>query len=126
MKKLFVVFLLILIWLQYRLWSPEGGISEWLRLQNELAIAEAKISTLEAHNEALKNIVLDLQNHTDAIETQAREVLHFISPNETFFRIINVPKEKPESYVPENLPRTKLSTPEVETTTSDLTAEAPP
>ncbi|MCI4410404.1 MAG: septum formation initiator family protein [Thiotrichales bacterium] len=126
MKKLFVVFLLILIWLQYRLWSPEGGISEWLRLQNELAIAEAKISKLEAHNEALKNIVLDLQNHTDAIETQAREVLHFISPNETFFRIITVPKEKPESYVPENLPRTKLSTPEVETTSSDLTAEAPP
>jgi cell division protein FtsB len=126
MKKLFVVFLLILIWLQYRLWSPEGGISEWLRLQNELAIAEAKISKLEAHNEALKNIVLDLQNHTDAIETQAREVLHFISPNETFFRIITVPKEKPESYVPENLPRTKLSTPEEETTSSDLTAEAPP
>lgn len=126
MKKLFVVFLLILIWLQYRLWSPEGGISEWLRLQNELAIAEAKISKLEAHNEALKNIVLDLQNHTDAIETQAREVLHFISPNETFFRIITVPKEKPESYVPENLPRTKLSTPEVEKTSSDLTAEAPP
>ena len=126
MKKLFIVFVLILIWLQYRLWSPDGGISEWLRLQNELALAQAKIASLESRNEALKNIVIDLQSHTAAIETQAREVLHFIAPNETFFRVITVPKEAPPNYLP-NLPRTRLSTPVGEATTAaDVAAEAPP
>jgi cell division protein FtsB len=127
MKKLFIVFVLILMWLQYRLWSPDGGISEWLHLQNELALAQAKITTLEARNEALKNIVIDLQSHTAAIETQAREVLHFISANETFFRVITIPKEAPPNYLP-NLPRTRLSTPEGEPASSaaDVAAEAPP
>lgn len=125
MKKLFVVFILAILWLQYRLWSPDGGISEWLRLQNELALAQAQIKQLESSNESLKSLVLDLQNHTDAIETQAREVLHFSLPHETFFRVISVPNHKVESYVP-NLPRTKLSTPEKEGNTTDIAAEAPP
>jgi cell division protein FtsB len=125
MKKLFLVFVLAVIWLQYRLWSPDGGISEWLRLQNDLAIAQANIKQLEMSNESLKNLVLDLQNHTDAIETQAREVLHFASPNETFFRVIRVPEKTVESYVP-NLPRTKLSAPEKEVSIVDIAAEAPP
>lgn len=126
MKKLFIVFVLILMWLQYRLWSPNGGISEWLRLQNELALAQAKITTLEARNEALKNIVIDLQSHTATIETQAREVLHFISANETFFRVITIPKKDPPNYLP-NLPRTRLSTPEGEATTAaDVAAESLP
>jgi hypothetical protein len=69
--------------------------------------------------------VLDLQNHTDAIETQAREVLHFALPNETFFRVITVPNQKAESYVP-NLPRTRLSATEKEGNIADIAAEAPP
>jgi cell division protein FtsB len=125
MKKLFIIFLLAIVWLQYRLWSPDGGISEWLRLQNELALAQGHIKQLESSNESLKNLVLDLQNHTDAIETQAREVLHFAMPNETFFRVISVPSQKAESYVP-NLPRTKLSMPEKEGSIADIAAEAPP
>ena len=125
MKKLFVVFVLAISWLQYRLWSPDGGISEWLRLQNELALAQAHIKQLESSNESLKNLVLDLQNHTDAIETQAREVLHFAQPSETFFRVIPVSNQKKESYVP-NLPRTKLSAPDKEGNPADIAAEAPP
>lgn len=125
MKKLLVVFVLAILWLQYRLWSPDGGVSEWLRLQNELALAQAQIKQLESSNESLKNLVLDLQNHTDAIETQAREVLHFAMPNETFFRVISVPNQKAESYAP-NLPRTKLSAPEKEGNIADIAAEAPP
>jgi cell division protein FtsB len=125
MKKLFIVFVLAFMWLPYRLWSPDGGISEWLRLQNELAIAQAHIKQLESSNASLKNLVLDLQNHTDAIETQAREVLHFALPNETFFRVITVPNQKAESYVP-NLPRTRLSATEKEGNIADIAAEAPP
>jgi cell division protein FtsB len=125
MKKLFIVFVLILIGLQYRLWSSNGGVSEWLRLQNELALAQAKIKILEDKNQALKNIVIDLQSHTDSIETHAREVLHFLAPGETFYRIIHVPKEAPPPYLPD-LPRTQLSAPEVTENPLDAAAEAPP
>jgi cell division protein FtsB len=126
MKKLFLVFILMLVWLQYRIWSPDGGVSEWLRLQNELSLAQAKITMLEARNEALTNIVIDLQSHTAAIETQAREVLHFIAPHETFFRVITIPKEISPAYLPE-LPKTRLSAKEHEpSSVADVAAEAPP
>jgi len=121
-----MVFILILVWLQYRIWSPDGGISEWLRLQNELALAQAKIANLEARNEALTNIVIDLQSHTAAIETQAREVLHFIAPNETFFRVITIPNETPPAYLPE-LPKTRLSVKAYSpSSVADVAVEAPP
>ncbi len=125
MKKLFVVFVLILLWLQYRLWSPDGGVSELLRLKNELILAESKIKTLEVRNEALKNIVVDLQSNFTVIETQAREVLHFVAPNETFFRVIILPKDMPKNYLP-NLPKTRLSVPEsMPVTPADDAAESP-
>ena len=116
MKKLFFIFLLVLIALQYRLWSSEGGMTEWFRLQNELANEQASIDVLKARNEALKNIVLDLQQHTAAIETQAREVLHFIAPGETFFRVIPMSETPNTPYLPA-LPRSKLSAPIEETVT---------
>lgn len=111
MKKLVIVFLIVIAWLQYRLWSPEGGISEWVRLQNELAIAQAQIEQLQQSNDALKNLVLDLQNNTDAVETQARSVLHFAAPDETFFRVITIPKHTKESYSME-LPLNSLTRPQ--------------
>jgi cell division protein FtsB len=124
MKKLFIIFILILAWLQYRIWSPDGGVSEWLRLQNDLSLAQKKIDALTVHNESLKNIVLDLQTHTAAIETQAREVLHLIAPGETFFRVITIQSNPGASYVPE-LPRTRLSVPQVDAP-ADTADEAPP
>lgn len=127
MKKLFVIFILIFIALQYRLWSSDGGISEWLRLQNELALSQAKIDLLDQRNQALKNIVLDLQHHTDAIETNAREVLHFVAPGETFYRVIPIPKEAAAPYLPD-LPRTRLSMPAngPDSTADAAAEEAPP
>lgn len=125
MKKLFILFVLIIIALQYRLWSTNGGISEWISLRNDLEQAQSHIKQLQTSNESLKNLVIDLQSHTDAIETQAREVLHFVMPQETFFRVIIIPDQPGVSYVP-NLPRTRLSAPENEVTNTDLTAEAPP
>lgn len=125
MKKLFVLFVLAIIWLQYRLWSPEGGVSEWFRLQNELALAQSHIQQLEKNNDSLKNLVLDLQNHTDAIETQARSVLHYATPDETFFRVIILPKQKQERYTPP-LPRNKLSPPEKEGIAADVADETAP
>lgn len=126
MKKLFVVFLLILAALQYRLWSPDGGMSEWFRLQNELAVQQSRNAVLEKRNEELKNLVLDLQGNTAAIETQAREVLHFIAPGETFFRVIPVSQKPAPSYLPP-LPRTRLSAPETAGVEEAVpAAEAPP
>jgi cell division protein FtsB len=126
MKKIFLIFLLILFLLQLRLWSSDGGVTEWLRLQNELANQQAKLDVLKARNDALKNIVIDLQQHTEAIETQAREVLHFIAPNETFFRVIPISDTVSTPYLPP-LPKTKLSSvvDETVTTAEDAAVELP-
>jgi cell division protein FtsB len=128
-KKLFLFFVLVLVLLQYRLWSPDGGITEWMRLKNDLLIQESKLEALEARNQTLKNIVINLQTSTEVIETHAREAFHFIAQGETFFRVIPIPDNRNEKpYLPQ-LPKTKLTIDleaETVTTAEDAAVETQP
>ncbi len=130
MKKVFLFFLLVLVLLQYRLWSPQGGITEWMRLKQELLQQEAKLEVLEARNQALKNMVINLQTSTEVIETQAREAFHYIAQGETFFRVIPIADSAnpTKPYLPP-LPKTRLTidlTSEVVTTAEDAAPETQP
>lgn len=109
MKKLFFFFVLVLVLLQYRLWSPNGGVTEWLRLTQALEAQQAKLEALEARNETLRNIVINLQTSTEVVETYAREGFHYIAQGETFFRVIPVPDDPHQKpYLPP-LPKTRLT-----------------
>lgn len=129
MKKLFLFFVLVLVLLQYRLWSPNGGVTEWMRLKNDLEVQALKLEALETRNQTLKNIVINLQTSTEVLETHAREAFHYIAQGETFFRVIPIPDDPNQKpYLP-SLPKTRLSIDleaETVTTAEDVAIETQP
>lgn len=92
MKFLTVLFVILIILIQYPLWFSRGG---WLNVfdlnsnyQNQKEINQE----LEKQNDALRAEVNDLKKGTDAIEERARDELEMIKEGEIFFEIINTEK----------------------------------
>tara|TARA_B110000503_G_scaffold113580_1_gene170516 strand:- start:460 stop:768 length:309 start_codon:yes stop_codon:yes gene_type:complete len=88
--------LILLVFLQYRLWLAEGGIAEALRLSDRIAREEALNAELEARNALLERQVLELQTGDKVIEQRAREQLGLIREDEVYFQFVD-PAETPES-----------------------------
>jgi len=88
MKKLVVVLLLLLGYLQYRLWFGDGSLQEVWQLHREVEAQRDENLRLRERNDALDAEVLDLQQGLDAIEERAREDLGMIKEGETFYQIV--------------------------------------
>ncbi len=88
MKKLLILLVLLLVYLQYNLWIGEGGLQEVWHLHKEVERQSQKNSELRERNEALDAEVLDLQQGLEAIEEHAREDLGMIKKDETFYQVI--------------------------------------
>lgn len=88
MKILITVLIVLLVGLQYRLWSGDGSLSEVVQLSKELERQKEKLRLLEGRNKILEAQVLDLQNGLDAIEEKARNDLGMIKQGETFIQLI--------------------------------------
>lgn len=91
MKPIYIVLAIVILVLQIRLLSSEGGVGEYISLKKQLNTLETKISNLESHNTALKKEVQALQSNTDSIETIARQKLGMIGENEVFIKVIELP-----------------------------------
>lgn len=93
MKWLWVLLVIFILGLQYRLWVGENSLAElWgvkLKMQEQAAVNDK----LEARNDALKAEVADLKQGLDAIEERARSELGMIKENETFYQLV-APAEK--------------------------------
>lgn len=92
MKTIYIVLAVIILILQIRLLSSDGGVGELLSLQNKLDELHVKINALEDNNALLKKEVQDLQSSTEAIETIARQKLGMIAKDEAFVKVIELPK----------------------------------
>jgi cell division protein FtsB len=79
---------LILILLQVRLWSGDGGVPELWRLSHQIEAQRIENSALRERNEALNAEVLDLKEGAAAIEERARRELSMIRRDETFFQSV--------------------------------------
>jgi len=88
MKKVVVVLLLLLVYLQYRLWFGDGSLQEVWQLHREVEAQRAENLQLRERNDALDAEVLDLQQGLDAIEERAREDLGMIKEGETFYQVV--------------------------------------
>ena len=93
-KGLLAALLLLVVFLQYRLWLAEGGISEVVRLQEQIRTEEAINAELRAHNDELARQVLDLQNGQLVIEQRAREDLGLVREGEVYYQFAD---ESPEA-----------------------------
>ena len=97
MRGLRIVLLLLLVllaWLQYRLWFGNGGQREVARLEAQVAQQARDNAGLQQRNDALAAEVEDLKSGEAAVEERARNELGMIKPGETFYRVIE-PREQP-------------------------------
>ncbi|MFZ8943853.1 MAG: cell division protein FtsB [Methylophilaceae bacterium] len=92
MKFLTVLFVILIILIQYPLWFSRGGWLNVFDLNNKYQNQKEINQELEKQNDALRAEVNDLKKGTDAIEERARDELGMIKEGEIFFEIINTEK----------------------------------
>jgi cell division protein FtsB len=83
-----VLLLVLLGWLQYRLWFGSGGEREVAQLKAQAARQRHDNTGLQQRNDALAAEVEDLKSGEAAVEERARNELGMIKPGETFYRVI--------------------------------------
>jgi cell division protein FtsB len=90
-RWLVAILLVVLIWLQYRLWVGEGSFAEVHALREEIAGQQEEIERLRARNRVLEAEVQDLRAGQDALEERARSELGMIKRGEIFLQVIEEP-----------------------------------
>ncbi|AMN47327.1 hypothetical protein ACG33_09510 [Steroidobacter denitrificans] len=88
MKFLAAGLLLLLVFLQYRLWLGESGMREVKQLRGEISAQREENVVLRERNRTLAAEVQDLKKGTTAIEERARTDLGMIVQGETFYQVI--------------------------------------
>lgn len=88
LRIMVLVLLVLLAWLQYRLWFGNGGKREVADLQQQVAQQKHDNSGLKQRNDALAAEVEDLKSGEAAVEERARSELGMIKPGETFYRVV--------------------------------------
>jgi cell division protein FtsB len=88
MKKLLLLLIFLLVYLQYRLWFGDGSLQDFWELHQEVEMQRQQNIELRERNAALQAEVTDLQQGFDAIEEHAREDLGMVKEGETFYQVI--------------------------------------
>ncbi len=88
MKLLFVLLLILMLFLQFRLWFGDGGYIEIKELQQIVDMQRERNVALKGRNATLAAEVHDLKTGVDAIEERARTDLGMIKKGETFFQTV--------------------------------------
>ncbi len=89
MKPTTVIFILVLILLQYRLWIGNGSMTEVYQLEEQIEQIKEENHQLQERNLSLAAEVLDLKQGYDAIEERARSEMGMVKYDETFYQIID-------------------------------------
>ena len=89
MKLIVAVLLVLLIWLQFKLWLGDGGIPEVLELESEIETVQQDVNKLQERNQALDAEVMDLKKGIEAIEERARSELGMIKQDEIYYQVID-------------------------------------
>ena len=83
-----LLLLVLLGWLQYRLWFAGGGEREVQVLRRQVQQQAHANDGLRQRNDALAAEVEDLKSGEAAVEERARNELGMIKPGETFYRVV--------------------------------------
>jgi cell division protein FtsB len=89
LRVLLLALVVLLGWLQYRLWFGEGGTRAVEELDARVVQQRRQNEGLEQRNAALAAEVADLKSGEAAIEERARNELGMIRPGETFYRVVD-------------------------------------
>ena len=94
MRWLVIALVVLLGFLQYRLWVGDGSVAELHELRGRIADTEAELERLQSRNNALAAEVEDLKTGLDAIEERARSELGMIQSGEVFLQVVEKPVEE--------------------------------
>ncbi len=89
MRPTTIVFIVVLVLLQYRLWVGNGSMTEVYELQAQIEQIEQENNQLQERNLSLAAEVLDLKQGYEAIEERARSEMGMVKYDETFYQIID-------------------------------------
>lgn len=89
MKIIFSILFVLLVLLQIKLWSGDGGVVDVIQLQRVIEQQQQENMALSERNKALEAEVDDLKRGVEAIEERARSELGLIKPDETFFQTLD-------------------------------------
>lgn len=86
-----LILLLLLIGLQMKLWTGNGGVHEVETLRAAVKKQGEDNDKLTQRNQALGADVDDLKTGEQAVEARARAELGLIKPGETFYQVVEKP-----------------------------------
>ncbi len=109
MRWLAILFVVLILALQYPMWFGKGGWLQVYETDRQLGVQREANTKLKLRNEALDADVRDLKTGSEAIEERARSELGMIKPDEVFFQVqpLGVPPKAPAPAATAAVPRTK-------------------
>lgn len=87
-RRLLLLLLVILVGLQFRLWTGTGSWEQITSLRRDIVQQKKVNENLNLRNERLYSEVRSLKNDLDSIEERARNDMGLIKSNETFYLIV--------------------------------------
>ena len=84
---LFLVLLLLLAGLQYRLWVGNGSLAQVADLQRQIAEQQGENERLLERNRILDAEVLELKQGMETVEERARHELGMVKEGETLYQL---------------------------------------
>ena len=97
MKFITLIMVLLLLFLQYRLWTGNGSLVEVNYLRDEIKNVKSENERLKERNLSLTAEVFNLKQGHEAIEEIARSEMGMIKDGETFYQIIDNAKQQSDS-----------------------------
>ena len=88
MRKLTVIFIVLIALLQYPLWLGKGSWSRVWQYSQQIEALEKRNEYYRQRNETLRAEVRDLKQGQSAIEERARSELGMIKQDEVFYQVI--------------------------------------
>ncbi len=82
-----IVLAVLLLVLQWQLWTGRGSVRDVARLQGKLAVQKDANARAAIANERLSSEVRDLKEGMEIVEERARQELGMVKPNEVFVQI---------------------------------------
>jgi cell division protein FtsB len=93
MKTVILCLSLLLAGLQYKLWVGKGSLMEVWHLVHDANAQRVENTALQEQNATLYAEVTDLKQGLVAIEERARSELGMIKQGETFYQLVDLPKQ---------------------------------
>jgi cell division protein FtsB len=84
---LFLVLLLVLSGLQYRLWVGDGSLAQVTGLKQQISDQRSENERLLERNRILEAEVMELKKGTETVEERARHELGMVKEGETLYQI---------------------------------------